>query len=395
MEPEYSAVLLRYGEIGIKSRQTRKRMVDLLVKHVGTALKEKGVPFDRIRTEFGRVFIETHDAANAASVASRVFGIVSVSPVIVTESALDVILDTGLAMARRDFGKAKSFAVRASRLGSHTYTSQEIREQLGARIMDELPELELSVNLDSPDQYVYVEVRSDKAYFFTQVVKGVGGMPSGSQGTVVCLISSGLDSPIAAYKAMKRGCIPVFVTFDDMPYANEACASVAVKQATLLAQYIYDYEVKMYIVPHGLDLTDIVEHVPQRMTCLYCKRNMFRLGREIAILENADAIVTGEIIGEQASQTSRNLRATSSAVCDFPILRPCIGDDKVDIEHFGMQIGTYEFAKENLPCCTLPPKYPVVRAVIDQVNALEGNMDLSLLNQEVSQAKVIILRSIE
>ncbi|RDE13976.1 MAG: tRNA 4-thiouridine(8) synthase ThiI [Candidatus Thorarchaeota archaeon] len=395
MEPEYSAVLLRYGEIGIKSRQTRKHMVDLLVKHVGTALREKGTPFDRIRTEYGRIFIETSDAPRAAAVASRVFGIVSVSPVIVVESAMEKILEMGLLVAQKHFTRGKSFAVRASRLGSHAYTSQEIREQLGARILEGLSELELRVDLDSPDQYIYVEVRNDRAYLFTQTVKGVGGMPTGSQGTVVCLISSGLDSPVAAYKAMKRGCIPVFVTFDNMPYSNEACANIAVKQASLLAQYIYDHEVKMYIVPHGLDLTDIVDHVPQRMTCLYCKRNMFRLGREVAIRENADAIVTGEIIGEQASQTSRNLRATSSAVCDFPILRPCIGEDKVDIEHLGMEIGTYQFAKENVSCCTLPPKYPVVRANIDEVGALEGGMDLSVLDKEISLAKVIVLRSVE
>lgn len=119
------------------------------------------------------------------------------------------------------------------------------------------------------------------------------------------------------------------------------------------------------------------------------------MGREIAIRENADAIVTGEIIGEQASQTSRNLRATSSAVCDFPILRPCIGDDKVDIEHMAMQIGTYEFAKEGVSCCTLPPKYPTVSARISQVAKEEENMDLSVLQAEVSQAKVIVLRSAE
>jgi thiamine biosynthesis protein ThiI len=119
------------------------------------------------------------------------------------------------------------------------------------------------------------------------------------------------------------------------------------------------------------------------------------MGREIAIRENADAIVTGEIIGEQASQTSRNLRATSSAVCDFPILRPCIGDDKVDIEHMAMQIGTYEFAKEGVSCCTLPPKYPTGSARINQVAVEEQNMDLSVLQAEVSQAKVIVLRTAE
>jgi thiamine biosynthesis protein ThiI len=395
MEPEYSAVLLRYGEIGIKSRQTRKRMVDLLVKHVGSALKEKNAKFDRIRTEYGRIFVETNDAQAVAGVVSQVFGIVSVSPVVVTESGFDNILEFGLAMARRNFRKGRTFAVRAGRVGTHTFSSQDVRERLGERILDELGELELKVDLDSPEQYVHVEVRDNRAYLFTQILKGVGGMPTGSQGKVVCLISSGLDSPIAAYKAMKRGCIPVFVTYDNMPYSNEVCSEIAVKQASLLARYIYDYEVRMYVVPHGMDLTDIVEHAPRRMTCLYCKRNMFRMGREIAIRENADAIVTGEIIGEQASQTSRNLRATSSAVCDFPILRPCIGDDKVDIEHMAMQIGTYEFAKEGVSCCTLPPKYPTVSARINQVAVEEQNLDLNVLQAEVSQAKVIVLRTAE
>ncbi|MHA1938953.1 MAG: tRNA sulfurtransferase, partial [Candidatus Thorarchaeota archaeon] len=339
MSPEYSEVLVRYGEIGIKSKQTRRRMEGLLIKHIKSAMREAGAKFSKIRKEYGRIFIVTEMTEEASRIASNIFGVVSVSPVVVIESELDAILETGLEMARVSFAKNKSFAVGSRRVGTHDYSSQDVREKLGAAILTGLPELELSVDLTSPDQSIYVEVRNQSAYLFTDTVDGVGGMPTGSQGKVVCTLSSGLDSPIAAFKVMKRGCIPVFVNFDNTPYANDDCRAIVRDQAQLLANYIHNFEVKLYIVPHGEDLSEAETHGPPKMTCLFCKRNMLRMAREIAIMENADAIVTGEIIGEQASQTTMNLRAINTAVCDFPILRPCAGDDKSDIEDLAHKIG--------------------------------------------------------
>jgi thiamine biosynthesis protein ThiI len=249
------------------------------------------------------------------------------------------------------------------------------------------------VDLTSPDQSLYVEVRNESAYLFTDTIDGVGGMPTGSQGKVVCTLSSGLDSPIAAFKVMKRGCIPVFVNFDNTPYANDDCRAIVTDQAQLLANYIHNFEVKLYIVPHGEDLTEAETHGPQKMTCLFCKRNMLRMSREIAIMEDADAIVTGEIIGEQASQTTMNLRAINTAVCDFPILRPCAGDDKSDIEALAHKIGTYKFAEEGLSCCTLAPKYPATRGKTGDVQKAEEDMNLEILKNQVGQASVITLRT--
>ncbi|MHA2204831.1 MAG: tRNA uracil 4-sulfurtransferase ThiI [Candidatus Thorarchaeota archaeon] len=392
MKPEYSAVLLRYGEIGIKSSQTRKRMVRLLVKHTKTALKVKEVSFKQVIIEYGRIFIETDFPFEVAQVASRVFGVVSTSPVVVLSSKLDEILSTGQAIAASEFKKGLSFAVGARRLGKHDYTSQDLREKLGERIFEGLPDLKLPVDLKNPQQTIYVEVRDDKAYVFTETVEGVGGMPTGSQGKVVCTISSGMDSPVAAYKVMKRGCIPIFVHFDNFPYADETSKELAIKQAKRLAEYIHNYEVKMYIVPHGDDLTQVLEHAPRKMTCIFCRRNMYRLAQEVAIREDADAIVTGEIIGEQASQTTRNLLAESSGICDIPIFRPCIGDDKVDIERLGTKIGTYEFAHESVSCCSLPPKYPTVHANLSEIPAAEEGMDMSWIDAEIAQAEIIILK---
>ncbi len=392
MTQEYSAVLLRYGEIAIKSNQTRKRMVRQLVASIKSALKEKEVPFSKFVIEYGRIFVETDHAVEVAQVASRVFGIVSTSPVIVTEAEMDIILDVGVELARQEFKEDLTFAVGGRRLGTHSFSSQDVRGNLGERILKDLADLNLSVNLSSPEQQIYVEVRDEKAYIFTQTIKGVGGLPTGTQGKVICTVSTGLDSPVAAYKVMKRGCVPVFVHYDLTPYGEEKCKNIAIRQVSRLAEYIHGYEVKLYIISHGVDMTHVGEHGPERMTCLFCKRNMMRMAREVAIIEGADAIVTGEIIGEQASQTTRNLWAINSVVCDFPILRPCVGDDKVDIERIGAEIGTYEFASEGASCCTLAPKYPTVYSDLSKLEAAEANMDLSILKELVENAEIIILR---
>jgi thiamine biosynthesis protein ThiI len=392
VKAEYTSVILRFGEIGIKSNQTRRRMTNLLMSHVESALRENEVPFEEVHSVYGRVYIKTNKAVEAAKVAANVFGIVSTSPVVETSSELDEILDTGEQLARAEFKKGLSFAVGARRIGEHPFSSQDVRERLGERILEGIPELKLKVNLSEPDQSIYVEVRDGKAHLFTQTIKGVGGMPTGSQGKVVCTISTGLDSPIAAYKVMKRGCIPVFLHLDKTPYADENCSEIAVKQARLLAKYIHGFEVKLYIVPHAPDIEEAQKHAPEKMTCLFCKRNMLRIAREIAIQENADAIVTGEIIGEQASQTTANLHVIEQAVTDYPILRPLAGDDKVDIEHLAQQIGTYEFAKEGASCCTLNPKYPSVKADPKEVALCEEQMDFGILSEELKNARIMVLR---
>ncbi|MGY5877084.1 MAG: tRNA uracil 4-sulfurtransferase ThiI [Candidatus Thorarchaeota archaeon] len=392
MDPQYSVVLLRFGEIGIKSNQTRRRFTRILSNHVRTALKEKQVPFDQVRQIWGRIFIDTTHVEEAAIVVSRVFGVVSASPVVETSAVLETILTTGLELARAEFKKGLTFAVDSRRIGTHPYSSQDIREKLGSAIFEGLSELDLRVNLSDPQQEIYVEVRDEIAYIFAKTIKGVGGMPTGSQGKVVCTLSTGLDSPMAAYKIMKRGCIPTFVYFDNIPHSDEACIDVVIKQAQTLADYIYNHEVRLYIVPHGPDLDEALEHGPVKSTCIFCKRNMMRLAREVAIREDAHAIVTGEIIGEQASQTTANLKVINGAVQDFPILRPLAGDDKDDITALARMVGTYKYATGAPKCCTLAPKYPAVQADIDTIEAAEEKMNFDILKQEVDASRIIILR---
>ena len=392
MSPNCSGILLRHSGMRIESQQKRRPVIALLARHVRTALGEKNIPVTKVRTMNGQIFVETPESTAAARVASRVFGVVSASPVAATPADMHQILEVGLTMARDTFGKNLAFAVSVRQVDIDSLSSQDIGKKLSEHILEGLPELKLRVDSMTPDRTIIVEVIDDWAYLLTETMKGVGGMPTGFQGKVVCTISSGLDSPVAAYKVMKRGCIPVFVHFDNAPFSDESNRELAIRQAKHLAEYIYDNEVKMYIVPHGDDLVEVLRHAPRKMTCIFCRRNMYRLARQVAISEDADAIVTGEIIGEQASQTSRNLRAETGAVCDVLILRPCIGTDKVEIERQAMEIGTYDFAREAVSCCILPPKHPSVYAQLEDVLAAESKMDFDWVEAEFSRSEVLILR---
>ncbi|MFX1483478.1 MAG: THUMP domain-containing protein, partial [Promethearchaeota archaeon] len=151
---EYSSVILRFGEIGIKSNQTRRRMTKLLISQVESILREKGVPFERIHSVYGRIYIETQKAIEAAEVSAKVFGIVSTSPAVETVAEMNAILNTGEQLARAEFKKGLSFAVGARRIGEHPFSSQDVREQLGERILEGIPELELKVDLTEPEQSI-------------------------------------------------------------------------------------------------------------------------------------------------------------------------------------------------------------------------------------------------
>jgi thiamine biosynthesis protein ThiI len=389
---KYSAVLIRFAEIGIKSKQTRRRMTGMLVDNIRSALDESGIRYSAIRNEYSRIIIDTDEGEMAAKVAARVFGVASASPVVLAGSDLSDIVDTGEQLALSKFKKDLTFAVGARRIGQHPYSSQDIRAKLGERLLEGHPSLNLKVNLREPEQSIYVEVRNEISYIFTETMAGVGGMPTGSQGKVVCAVSTGLDSPIAAFKVMKRGAVPIFVYYDLSPHCDTRCTDIAIKQAQSLANYIHNHQVKMYIVPHWLDMEDAIRHGPERMTCLFCKRNMMRIAREIALREDADAIVTGEIIGEQASQTTANLKVIDRAVTDIPILRPNAGDDKVDIVRLAREIGTYTFAEEAIRCCDLAPKYPSVASTVQKTEDAEKTMDYDILLSELESAKILILR---
>lgn len=193
---------------------------------------------------------------------------------------------------------------------------------------------------------------------------------------VVCLVSGGIDSPVAAWLAIRKGFIPLFVYFDNSPFTDETTAQRALQAIGKLRHLIPDNEAKLYVVPHGEDLADILRNCPRNLTCVLCRRMMYRVAEKIALREGAEGIVTGEIIGEHASQTLTNLRVVSQAISNVVILRPLIGMNKTEVEAVARKIGTFDASTKPASCCTGPPPKPRTRAKLEEVLHAEKSLNI-------------------
>ncbi len=201
-------------------------------------------------------------------------------------------------------------------------------------------------------------------------------MTSSLSGKVVCLVSGGIDSPVAAWLMMKKGLEPVFVYFDNTPFTDESTEKRAVEVAEKLKANS-GKSVKFLSVPHGETLADILRNCPRNLTCVLCRRMMYRIAEKIALKEDAEAIVTGEIIGEHASQTLRNLLVENETLKEVTILRPLVGMNKIEVEALARKIGTFDISTNIASCCSGPPPKPRTRARLDEVDRAEEKLDIS------------------
>ncbi|MFB0501454.1 MAG: tRNA sulfurtransferase [Candidatus Bathyarchaeia archaeon] len=211
-----------------------------------------------------------------------------------------------------------------------------------------------------------------------------------SQSKVVCLVSGGIDSPVAAWLMMRKGFVPVFVFLDNYPFADETTKQRAMEAIKKLSEYAYRNKLKVYVIPHGDDLTDILKNCPRSLTCVLCRRIMYRLAEKIALLEDADAIVTGEIIGEHASQTLINLRVETQAISDVTILRPLLGMNKREVENLARKIGTFDASTKPASCCTGPPPKPRTRARLEEIREAEERLNIEgMISRDLDGATIL------
>ncbi len=209
---------------------------------------------------------------------------------------------------------------------------------------------------------------------------------------VVCLVSGGIDSPVAAGLVMKKGFTPVFVYFDNTPFTDESTQKRAIEATRRLKQFALGGSIKLYVVPHGTDLADILRSCPRNLTCLLCRRMMYRLAEEIALREGAEALVTGEIIGEHASQTLTNLRVISEVVSKVSVLRPLIGMNKTEVEALARQMGTFDESTKPASCCSGPPPKPRTRARFDEVHRSEEKLNIEgMIERDLKAASVVMV----
>jgi len=210
-----------------------------------------------------------------------------------------------------------------------------------------------------------------------------------NQRKVVCLVSGGIDSPVAAWLMIRKGLMPVCVYFDNAPYADETTRQRAVEAVKKLRQCT-TRDIKLYIVPHGADLAEIIEKCPCNLICVLCKRMMYRIAEKIALREKAEAIVTGEIIGEHASQTLRNLRVETAALSAVTILRPLAGLNKTEVENLARKIGTFDVSTQPASCCSAVPMQPRTRARFEEVDVAEKKLEIDVMVRRGLEKMVVL-----
>ena len=391
---DFDSVIVRYGgELGIKGAWTRRFYERRLLKNIKSVLKRYEIPYDRIIRKHGRLFLKTSLTTESSKKLARVFGVSSLSPALETTSKLDEIVDKSVFLAGLILREENSFAVKCRRVGRHPYTSTDVCREVGRRVLDAFPERCLTVNLKRPDETLGVEVRNDQAFVYSMVVEGAGGLPLGTQPRVVCLLSGGIDSPVACWLVMKRGCPIVPLYFDNAPFTDESTTERAINVARVLSEWAIGFPRRVYVTLNGPNLAEFKgKRRFERLTCILCKRMMYRIAEKIADMVRAEGIVTGEAIGEQASQTLQNLRVLNSAVTKYPIHRPLLGFDKTETEQIARRIGTYEASIQKAKGCTAFPRKPVTRAKPHEVTEAEKALDIEdMVERSVKSLKIVNL----
>ena len=324
---ERGYVVVRFGgEIGVKSSRVRVRYEQWVLEALFKRLRRAGVGLGELRYVFGRAYLLVDDVEEALRQASMVFGVSSASPAVKAGSSrLEDVVEAAVKVAGVALRRGARFAVKCRRVGEHPYRSPDVVKAVGSAILRELRDREVRVDLKSPDVVVGVEVRNDEAYVYVGEAEGPGGLPLGCQGRVVALLSSGLDSPVAAWMAMRRGCTPLLLHFNLEPFAGPETTEKAHELARLLANWTPGGRARLYVAKHGEVLGRIKEAAPEALTCLLCKRAMLRVARRLAEARGAKGVVTGDILGEQASQTLSNLLVVDAVIHGLPVYRPLAG----------------------------------------------------------------------
>jgi thiamine biosynthesis protein ThiI len=366
-----SLILIRYGEIALKG-QNRTYFFRKLRRNVRQCLKANGIPGE-VWQAGQRIYLETEQLEAAVEAVRRVFGIVSLSPVQVTAADIESIADEAVTVAQRaGLSPSRSFRVRARRSDkSFPLISPDIERQVGAAVVTTTgAQVELS---SKAEVEIGVEVQPGRALVFGETIAGPGGLPLGSQGRVVALLSSGIDSPVASWLMMKRGCGVIPLHFS----VSQAQTDQVLALVDALNKHAYGYLLKPVILNHyevlGPTLSRLHDIRQERWACLFCKRAMLAEAARLAEDWGAGALVTGDSLGQVASQTLSNLEVISYGI-QKPILRPLIGMDKTEIMALARCIGTYEPSIESAHTCPFLPDRPLTQGSVDKLRGIIDQM---------------------
>ena len=371
----YTSFLIKYAEIAIKGKN-RYVFEDALIKQMKYALKSVEGEFDVTKTQ-GRVHVEClsdYDYDEVVEALSRVFGITGICPVVhVPDEGFDRLAEDVIRYIDEEYpDKSTTFKVNCRRARkNYPMDSQEVNAAMGERILDAFPQIKVDVH--DPKILLTIEIRDDNIYIYSKVIPGPGGMPVGTGGKAMLLLSGGIDSPVAGYMIAKRGVRIDAVYFHAPPYTSERAKQKVVDLAKQVAKYAGPINL------HVINFTDIqleiYEKCPHDELTIIMRRYMMRIAEDIAKKNDNLALITGESLGQVASQTMQSLAATNE-VCTLPVFRPLIGFDKNEIIRISEKIDTYETSI--LPfedCCTIfVAKHPVTKPNINIIKRSETKL---------------------
>ncbi|SEV88603.1 tRNA sulfurtransferase [Halobacterium jilantaiense] len=364
LPPGADTVVVRHGDVGVKSSHVQSEMERTLRENVAAMLADRGVPGE-VDREWGRILVRTPEPDRAADAAADTFGVVSASPAVAAPSNLDAITDA-LADTAREHYREGAFAVDARRAGSHDFDSRDVNRAGGDAVWAAVEDdFEPEVDLDDPDLTFSVEVRDEEAFVFLETRDGPGGMPLGTQKPLVALLSGGIDSPVAAWQAMKRGApvVPLYLDLGD--YGGPDHLARAEEAARKLDAYAPNRDLDLRVAPAGDAVGRLAESVGRTRMLSY-RRFMYRVAEHVAEDAGAVGVVTGEAIGQKSSQTTANLGVVDRAT-HLPVHRPLLTWDKQEIIRAARDIGTYRDSTIEVGCNRLAPSQPLTAAPVESV----------------------------
>ncbi|MBF1178418.1 MAG: tRNA 4-thiouridine(8) synthase ThiI [[Eubacterium] sulci] len=393
---EEKILIVRCGEVALKG-MNKPYFERMLAERIHKRLKAAGYGKASVKRHEGLIFVRFDrewDTVQLAGEISKVFGVASISPAVESESNMEAIGVEAVSFMEKlcEERCVRTFKVEAKRADKQfPIKSPDIARQIGGYVLKGLKVLKVDVH--SPDVRLFVDVRHDRSYIYADKIAGFGGLPLGTNGKGLVLLSGGIDSPVAAWMMAKRGMMIEAVHFHSYPYTSPRAQEKVEDLAKIVASYCGSF--KMHVINILPIQEQIVKNCPEAETTIHVRRFMMRIAEKIAERNSAMMLITGENLGQVASQTAEALVVTDNCV-KMPVMRPLIAMDKIDIIAKAQEIGTFETSIEPYEdCCTVfLPKHPTTKPQLDKIEISDSKLDINaLVESAIAEEEIIYIRA--
>ena len=393
---EEKILIVRCGEVALKG-MNKPYFERMLAERIHKRLKAAGYGKASVKRHEGLIFVRFDrewETMQLAGEISKVFGVASISPAVESESKMEAIGTEAVKFMERLCKErcVMTFKVEAKRADKQfPIKSPDIARQIGGYVLKGLKVLKVDVH--NPDVRLFVDVRHDKSYIYADKISGFGGLPLGTNGKGLVLLSGGIDSPVAAWMMAKRGMMIEAIHFHSYPYTSPRAQEKVEDLAKIVASYCGSF--KMHVINILPIQEQIVKNCPEAETTIHVRRFMMRIAEKIAERNSAMMLITGENLGQVASQTAEALVVTDNCV-KMPVMRPLIAMDKIDIIAKAQEIGTFETSIEPYEdCCTVfLPKHPTTKPQLDKIEISDSKLDIdTLVENAIAEEEIIYIRA--